>query len=266
MNNWLCLWVFFSFVSANFDVAAESKFSIAGAELAPHSGHALPQQGWVPQVINEALEGSGYRVDFKILPFNRALLAVKKGQIDAISPLYINELRKSFLLYSEPLVVSETVLFYTKEKPVHYQKISDLSGLKIAIMRGASVNSEFDSYQGLSKIEVTSYQQLVRMLLLGRVDALVGEEFVVREIIKNDSEFKGKHRLLQADVALATQGLYVAVSKAVPDPEVKLQVLNARVNQLKTSGRFSQILLQHGILFDNGLIKPVKDSIEEIKY
>jgi polar amino acid transport system substrate-binding protein len=264
MKQWLFLWICLSCVSVNLSAADDSDFSIAGAELAPHSGQALPQKGWVPQVINEALKSSGYRVDFQFLPFNRALVSVRKGQIDAMSPLYISELRKTFLYYSEPLVISKTSLFYTKEKPVNYRNISDLSGLKIAIMRGASVNPEFDKYQDMIRIEVTSYEQLVRMLLLGRVDALVGEEFVVREIIKNDNEFNGKHRLLQGDVALATQGLYVAVSKAAPDAANKFNALKVGLSQLKASGRFNQILQQHGIAYENGLIQPVLAPLDDI--
>jgi polar amino acid transport system substrate-binding protein len=264
MKKWLSLWTCLFCVSVNLNAADDSDFSFTGAELAPHSGQALPQKGWVPQVINEALKGSGYRVDFQFLPFNRALVSVRKGQIDAMSPLYISESRKAFLYFSEPLVVSKTALFYTKEKPVNFRQISDLYGLKIAIMRGASVNPEFDKYQQMIRIEVTSYDQLVRMLLLGRVDALVGEEFVVREIIKNDREFNGKHRLLQGEVALATQGLYVAVSRAAPDAANKFKALNVGLSRLKVSGRFNQILLQHGIVYDNDVIKPVVAPLDDI--
>ncbi|MBB1270605.1 ABC transporter substrate-binding protein [Shewanella sp. SR44-3] len=267
MNKWLlivkCIFIVTYGVSIDLSAADNHKFTITGAELAPHSGQTLAKMGWVPQVLDEALIDSGYQLEYEFLPFNRALISVKKGVIDAMSPLYISESRKVFLHYSEPLGISQTALFFAKTKPIDYHNISDLKGLSIAIMRGASVNPEFDKSQDFTRVEATSYGQLVRMLLLGRVDAVVGEEFVVREIINNDKEFNGKAKLAQANVALATQGLYVGVSKAAPDAVNKMAALNTGLAALKVSGRFSQILLQHGIIYNQGVLESQHSALAE---
>jgi polar amino acid transport system substrate-binding protein len=230
--------------------------NIAAAELEPHAGLLLPYHGWVPRVLNIALKDSGYTTKFDFLPFRRALMSTENGNYDAISPLYISDERKQKLYFSDPLGVSKTLLFYRNLAPVKFDSIADLSGLTVAIMRGARVNDEFDQATNFYRVEVTSYAQLVRMLLAGRVDALVGEEFVVRAEIAHHGALS-ENTLMQATKALATQGIYAAVSKAVIDSEAKILAINLGIAKLKASGEYSRILAQHGIGYEDGLLKTV---------
>lgn len=256
-------WLLFSYLSlcsvCALDGVSAAEISIAAAELEPHAGEQLPQQGWVPQVLGIALKQRGYQAHFQFLPFRRALRSAERGYVDAISPLYISETRKQHLLFSEPLGLSQTVLFYRRAKPIVFNKIADLAGLRVVVMRGARVSDEFDRAVNIERIEVTSYEQQVRMLMMGRVDALVGEEFVVRSVMARTDKHAAD-LLVQADTALATQGIYAAVSKAIPDAEAKIQAINIGLAEMKASGSFSKILAGYGISYDAGLLRQAQAS------
>lgn len=244
--------------------ASATSVNIAAAELEPHAGQLLPHYGWVPRVLDIALQNSGYQVHFDFLPFRRALVATQHGDYDAIAPLYISDDREQSLYFSQPLGISKTLLFYRSTKPIKFTEIADLSGLHIAIMRGARVNDEFDLATNFYRIEVTSYEQLVRMLMMGRVDALVGDEFVVLAAIENNSTLTDAHlvkavrgEIIQGKTALATQGIYAAVSKKAIEPEATVRAINKGIAKLKASGEYSKILAQHGIGYEDGLLKTV---------
>jgi polar amino acid transport system substrate-binding protein len=241
--------------------AKSASVNMAAAELDPHAGLLLPHNGWVPQVLGIALKDSGYEFNVDFLPFRRALLSAQNGDYDAISPLYISDDREQSLYFSQSLGISRTLLFYRSTKPIKFKEIADLSGLHIAIMRGARVNDEFDRATNFHRIEVTSYEQLVRMLMMGRVDALVGDEFVVRAAMENNSTSKDAHlvrgEIVQGKIALATQGIYAAVSKKAIEPEAIVRAISKGITKLKVSGEYSKILAQHGIGYEDGLLKTV---------
>lgn len=232
--------------------------SIAAAELEPHSGALLQDNGWVPRVISEALVGSDYQPQFQFLPFRRALMLAQKGGFEVVLPLYISAERKTSLLFSAPLGISQTVLFYRKAKPLTFETVADLKGLSVAIMRGARVSDEFDNASHFKRVEVTSYQQQVSMLMLGRVDALVGEEFIVRAVIARNQ--KPVAELLQAESALATQGIYAAVSKAVPDADAKIAAINLGLEKIKASGVYASILADYNIAYEEGMLRQLVKS------
>ncbi len=56
----------------------------------------------------------------------------------------------------------------------HYISLQILHGKLIGRMRGAKYSKDFDLDVAIKKYEVTSYMQLVMMLMLKRLDGIVG--------------------------------------------------------------------------------------------
>jgi polar amino acid transport system substrate-binding protein len=233
-----------------------AEIHVVAAELAPHAGQLLPQQGWVPRVLALALKDRGYEPRIAFMPFRRALSLAQLGQAEAIAPLYKSVARAEFLLFSEPLGLSNTALFYRRSKPVAFSTLADLKGLKVAVMRGARVSDKFDTFRGMVRVEVTSYEQQVRMLMAGRVDAIVGEEFVVRAMIERQYTLTD-HDIVQAATPLAVQGMYVGVAKSARDAQAKVRAINLGLAQLRASGVYGAILAEYGMAYDVGVLRPL---------
>ncbi|UTA46778.1 transporter substrate-binding domain-containing protein [Simiduia sp. 21SJ11W-1] len=242
-------------VLPNRPLAPASEIRIAAAELAPHAGQLLPEQGWVPRVLALALIEHGYAPHIQFMPFRRALSSAQQGKVEAIAPLYKSPAREAYLLFSDPLGVSATALFYRRAHPVHFERIQDLAGLKVAVMRGARVSDDFDSFAQLVRVEVTSYEQQVRMLMAGRVDAIVGEEFVVRAMIERQYRL-ADHDIVQAPSPVALQAMYVGVAKSAIGAQEKLVAINAGVAKLAASGVLQSVLAEYGIHYDQGRLSP----------
>lgn len=228
-----------------------AEIQVVAAELAPHAGLQLPQQGWVPRVLTLALKDRGYEPLIQFMPFPRALSWAQQGQVEAIAPLYKSAARAEYLLFSEPLGWSQTALFYHSKKPINFKDLEDLKGLKVALMRGARVSDEFDDNTGMVRVEVTSYEQQVRMLMAGRVDAIVGEEFVVRAMLRQQYS-PGAQDIVQAEQPLAVQAMYVGVAKNAKHAAAKLTAINLGLAQLRASGVYAAILAEYGIVYRKG--------------
>jgi polar amino acid transport system substrate-binding protein len=233
-----------------------AEIQVVAAELAPHAGLLLPQHGWVPRVLTLALKDRGFEPLIQFMPFPRALSWAQQGQVEAIAPLYKSAARAEYLLFSEPLGFSQTALFYQSKKPINFKGLDDLKGLKVAVMRGARVSDDFDDNGDLVRVEVTSYEQQVRMLMAGRVDAIVGEEFVVREMLRRQYS-PGARGIVQAEQPLAVQAMYVGVAKNAKHAAAKLTAINLGLAQLRASGVYGAILAEYGIAYRNGYLLPI---------
>ncbi len=237
-------------------VSAE-ELTVAAAELAPHAGQQVPNKGWVPRLLSYALAERGYKTNVVFMPFRRALSSAQQGKVHAMAPLYKSPAREQLMIFSEPLAYSQTAIFYHHQKPIAFEQVANLARLKIAVMRGARVSDEFDRASEIIKVEVSSYEQLVRMLVARRVDGLVGEEFVVRNAMLTAGI--SEQVLVQADQPLATQGLYAAVSKQLPNAIALVEAINEGVNAARDSGALREILAEYAMQEEAGTLRMKQD-------
>lgn len=226
---------------------AERALHLAIAPLEPYADEALPGKGWVPVALAQALKSTDYTLDLHFMPFRRALSITQQGEADIMLPLYWSESRNKTLLFSEPLGISQTALFYLAERPLKYTAIEDLTDLRIAVLRGATVSPTFDRAHHFTRIEATSYEQLVKMLLAGRADALVGDVFVVLALCERLTG--NRDALHQISPPLVEPGVHLAISRKLPDAEPLLASINQQLAQLKSSGDYAALLAAYGIVY-----------------
>lgn len=65
----------------------ENVVTLAAMERPPYIGTALPGQGYVFELVQEAFKRSGYRVEVQYFPFARARLLAGQGYLDGIMPV-----------------------------------------------------------------------------------------------------------------------------------------------------------------------------------
>ena len=147
-------------------------------------------------------------------PFARCLAMVKNGHADMIFGLRRFPEREINLTFiSPPYVIQYYPLrFFTlKSANKSITKFSDLQNLTVGTLRGATYFDQFDKNTQIKKIEVTTREQLVNMLLKNRFDTFLDREESIEPLLSQE-EYNKKFSLakFQYDKADAT---YIAISK-----------------------------------------------------
>lgn len=147
-------------------------------------------------------------------PFVRCLAMIKNGKADMILGLGKSSAREKDLIFlSTPhSVQQEPLRFFTlKEKNITIKNLSSLESLLVGTLRGAVYFPLFDENKNINKIELTSREQMVNMLLRGRIDTFLEREETVLPLLST-AEYQKK--VMIADFTYnKTINSYVALSK-----------------------------------------------------
>nr|WP_279463986.1 transporter substrate-binding domain-containing protein [Aeromonas veronii] len=158
------------------------------------------------ELARTVLQQLGYRTEVKVLPWKRVLQQARLGQGDAVLDVFYNKDRQEWLHYpEEPLSRSGEVLFYPVDRPVKFEQLSDLKGLRIGIQADYAYSPDFLADEGVIRVAMTGDGKMVKQLHLmmaGRLDGVVLNEQVGRYLLRTqglqDQVFNGR-RLLTDD-------------------------------------------------------------------
>ncbi|ALO36255.1 hypothetical protein CMT41_17090 [Colwellia sp. MT41] len=175
-------------------------------------------------------------------PFARCLSMTKRGQTDMILGLRNLPERQKDLIFIEPplLVQRQPLRFFTlATKEIVINNFEDLKDLIVGTIRGATYYPQFDNNQTINKVEITSREQLVKMLLKGHIDVILErEESIVPLLPKTEYLQKIALANYQYD---KTVNSYIALSRH------------------SANSRYAALLSQHlAVAIENGTIDSIR--------
>lgn len=124
------------------------------------------------EVAEQVLQGLGHEVTWELLPWKRALHTVTLGRAQAILDIVPNPERvETFIFPDEPLSTNDTVLFFHRDRPHHFETLADLAGLKIGVSPGYTYGSpEFMAATGFVRESAPTFEANLSKLVRGRLD------------------------------------------------------------------------------------------------
>ena len=151
---------------------------------------------------------------FILCPFARCLNLVQQGQADMMLGLKkLPEREKDLIFLNPPYMVQHYPLrFYTlASKKVEINTFGDLQKLIVGTLRGASYFDLFDKNTAITKVELNTREQLVQMLLRGRIDTFMEREESILPLV-SEQEYKTQFSLAHYQYDKAVNS-YIAISK-----------------------------------------------------
>lgn len=215
----------------------------------PYAGKDIPGQGYATQIVNEAFQLQGYKVQRRWLPWKRVIVEAKKGvKCNAASEMYFNKQRTEWALYSNPYGEVRMTLFARQSKNISYTTLRDLKPYTIGLVRGTSVSRAFDSAEYLEKVELNGAKQGLRMIYKGRLDLFVTAEMAMRAVINQEkarySNFGDS--LVVVEPELSVSRFHLGFSKTDESNKGRLEDFNIGLAKLYRSGRYQKILAEYG--------------------
>jgi polar amino acid transport system substrate-binding protein len=190
------------------------------------------------EILNEISEKLNIKIQIRRSPWARSLENIKSGESDIITGVAYTDERATFIDYIEPSYYSVTPVFYVQKGKGHLIKnYNDLYSYSIGYSIKSAYFEPFNSDKKLNKVEVSTEAQLIRMLVLGRVDVIIGTNPNLA------------YDLLQTGDNLKAEPVYYA-----PPKETKLYIGLSKKSKLITRKKEIESVL-NGLLQNNRIKK-----------
>jgi len=221
--------------------ALAEKLSVTTTEWSPYVivENGKPT-GIFIEIILEICKRLGIDPEFPILPWARCIKYMQDGTSDAILGPKKTDERLEFMYFpSEPLYMEKLVIIAKKESNIKADKLDDLNGKKIGVVRDYSYGSDFDKYQGINKIVCDHDEQLMKIFEAGRVETAVGDEGNLKFIAKKI----GITVPLETVYVLTEAPNYIAFSKKAPGDKGKVlaEKFSDTLRQLREEGFIKKV-------------------------
>jgi polar amino acid transport system substrate-binding protein len=143
-----------------------------------------PNRQGVVDIIYERLgEIAGVKFDVQSYPYPRVIESMKTGLLD-VAIIFKNKSIQNFVTYVAEVSKSKVIIL--PSRGLNLNSYDDLYALhSIAVLRNANFESRFDSDGKLNKFTMIDYEQGLKMMALGRMDAIVGSKSGLEESIKS---------------------------------------------------------------------------------
>lgn len=179
----------------------------------------------------------GLSVEYVHYPFKRGLKLMESGEVDAMIGVLRRPEREAYLHFIEPPYKHETskAFFVLKGREDTIARHEDLYGLRVGTVLGGRYYPGFDDDTRIIKHPVTSYDLNFRMLIAGRIDAVVM------------TETAGTHRVAQLGLG-DTVGKATYVHRDRQDVYLALSKRSAHAVRLEEFNRVMAELVREGAL------------------
>ncbi len=232
---------------------------VTGDDYAPFTDRKLDKGGLITELVQRAMEAAAPAEGFAVHWVNdwdsHLGTLLEQGLVDASFPwsepncsLMPDEYRCQTFLFSDPLFEILELVYTDRQRPVTFDKDSDLEGKTLCRMAGYSIwelDQDGRNWLKDGKIKLERPERIgdcFQMLVDGKVDAVLIDEFAGKAALK-DMGLLDRVEALPRPVNL--EPLNVLVHKGNPRAQEIVDTINAGLAKLKSSGDYQRITGGH---------------------
>ncbi len=218
--------------------------SVTGSLWSPYLDGELENGGLAADLVRSALNRAGYEVHAEIEGWTRAYEGTAVGVYDVVAAIWQSEERGRDLLFSAAYLMNDIVFLARRDVLVDYERLSDLRGLRIGVVREYAYEDAFDHDPGLTRVVNDHLIQNLLLLRQGRVDIVVGDKWsILHQISQFIPDDVGSFRLLSKP--LARRALRLGVSRQNPNAQKIVAAFDAAIQEMREDGSYAEIVKRH---------------------
>lgn len=216
--------------------APPREITLTTLEWPPYTGGQLPGQGLNSEVIRTAFQAMGYRVTFRIVPWQRAVAEARfNPKVAGYFPEYDSaEGRKAFI-FSDPIGSSPLGFAERMDERIRWQALSELSRRRIGVVQGYVNTAELDQRIADKRQNVDEAPDDTQNLLkLDRrhIDLAVIDSNVFNYLMQNEPRLKStRGRLIMNPHLLDEKKLFVCFKPSAEGKQLA-DVLNQGLKKI----------------------------------
>lgn len=210
----------------------------------PFNDQRLPGKGLASDLVEQALARAGYTTSYVEVPWERAVLGLKRGDYDVLINAWYSADRTEYGYFSQPYLVNRIRFMQRKGGNIRFETLADLYPHSIAVVRGYAYSREFDSDPQLLKVGVGSFEIAARMLHAGRVQLALEDEWVARYMLgRTLSTIRDELEFLP--LPLSENGLHILVRRSLAQHRDIARRFDAAIQAMSEDGSYAATLQRH---------------------
>ncbi|MES2309842.1 MAG: transporter substrate-binding domain-containing protein [Verrucomicrobiota bacterium] len=226
--------------------------TIAADPWLPYTGNLKQGKvGYLIEIAQAVFESHGIKVEYKTLPWTRAVEEGRKGTLDAIAGAYKTD-APDFVFSGKSEGISIEYFYALPGKSWRFKGASSLEEISLGVANGYSYGEIIDTYiqknqSNPKRVQAVSgedplYQNLMK-LQKGRIDALLESKNVVDYLIQD----RKLELHLETVGVNGSHEVYIAFSPKNSKSPLYAKLLQEGVEKLRSSGKLKTILDSYGI-------------------
>lgn len=221
---------------------ATQTLRLLSGEHPPYMTAKRPDGGILSNIIQTAFARAGYAISIEFISSRRGIAWASSGKYDGLMVAYYWPGRESDFTFSEPILAVKDVLVTLKSHPIKLSDPVDLSAYRVGVFRLAkgAIAKRYPSREVLQLSVVDSYEQTLKMLLLGRVDAVLAPQLVMQTLI--DSDFAQQREELLLTELPSPSTVHTAISNKVENHQKIIADFNRELKKLQQEGAIAKAL------------------------
>lgn len=209
--------------------------------------------GYAVDVAKEIFEKAGHTIDYKVLPWTRALADTRAGKIDGAVGAGTTD-KDGLILPKEEIAMSQNGAYVKASSPWIYKEIKDLEPVITGVVLDYTYAGAFGDYvvanaknpkRIVASAGNNALEQNLRRMIAGRgIDVVVDDVAVV--------SFNTKELNLAGDIKSAgTIGepdpIYIGFAAAKPTSQAYADLFDKGLAEMRKSGKLAEILGRYGL-------------------
>lgn len=211
-----------------------------------------PYEGFMVHMARVIFSRAGHSIEYKVMPWSRALSEVQAGNINGAIGAPIDECTDCiFPKYEQGMVSLE--MFTKKQDSWRYEGLASLKGKTLAVIADYSYSDELDAYIKRHKdnrdiIQVAfgndPLERVIKKLSNDRVDVAIetGEVFWYTA-----NKLNLKDQFSAAGLALDSEKVYIAFTPEKEKSQEYANILSEGMKELRQSGELQKIMERYGL-------------------
>jgi len=218
------------------------------------------KEGFVIDILRDALATKNHTINFTIVPYKRALSMVRNGKAHALPSIYKMD-APDLIVGKTVIAIGNNQFFVRYDSDWKYTAIDSWKDISIGVIDGYTFNHQgFDKYLAHQKQRPNnkvvfisgenSYQRLFKLLISKRIDAILDDKaFIQYEL----NRFKAENNLDTAPLVISAGTLSKGENVVAYSPKhaeiskLLIEIIDPFVTDLYKTGKIEKYLARYGI-------------------
>jgi len=232
---YLLVFIIFSYPSFGVGKSDCLNFHVIHSEPLGYLNDKGQVVGVHADMINEIAKYSALCINTILMPYPRIWQGIELGKHDG-GIVFRSESRAYMVDYVAK--IRAVTVAVVARKPVVLNTYDDLSGISITVRRGVHLSERFDNDLELAIMEVNQYEQVIKMLMHDRVDAMAGSALVLHYVLKTANGLDKVDFSKKLNLGVKEQWLQLSKKSTHKD---KISSLNRAVQAMRNDGTLDKI-------------------------
>jgi len=204
------------------------------------------KQGLIVEIAQAAYLSQGYDLKVNFVPWSRAMVMIEQKRAHLLLGAWYTEERNDYLLYSKPIFSSAIQFIKPKDSTFSYEGINSLQGKRVGTILSYQYDQAFLEEKSIERIAANSLLYNIHNLIAGRIDLTLDDHYVLEYMLERHIP-NWQDKVSFVEQPLADKDIFLAANRTNPEHKAIIEAFNMGLAQLKTSGRYKEIVSSYNL-------------------